>query len=159
MIRAMQGDTVKVRYVGRLADGTVFDASPAERPLRFILGKKEVIAGFDAAVTGMYRGESHTVTIPPEQAYGPHEAQYVETVPRSMLPAGVDPQPGQQLEITAQNGNKLLVLVTETTTDTVTLDGNHPLAGKELVFAIDLLEVTKMPPGQADPSVLFSPPK
>jgi peptidylprolyl isomerase len=159
MIRAMQGDTVKVRYTGRLADGTVFDASPAERPLRFILGKKEVIAGFETAVTGMYMGESRTVTIPPEQAYGPHEGQYVETVARGMLPAQVDPQPGQQLEITAQNGNKLLVLVAEVTDETVTLDGNHPLAGKELIFDIELLEVTKTPPGQMDPSVLFSPPK
>jgi peptidylprolyl isomerase len=80
-------------------------------------------------------------------------------VARGMLPAQVDPQPGQQLEITAQNGNKLLVLVAEVTDETVTLDGNHPLAGKELIFDIELLEVTKTPPGQMDPSVLFSPPK
>jgi peptidylprolyl isomerase len=159
MIRAMQGDTVKVRYTGRLADGTLFDASPAERPLCFILGKKEVIAGFDAAVTGMFMGESRTVTIAPEQAYGPHEEQYVETVERGMLPPQVDPQPGRQLEITAQNGNKLLVMVVEATADSVTLDGNHPLAGKELIFDIELLEVHKTPPGQADPSVLFAPPK
>jgi peptidylprolyl isomerase len=159
MIRAMQGDTVKVRYTGRLADGTVFDASPAERPLSFILGKKEVIAGFDAAVAGMYTGESRTVTIGPEQAYGPHEEQYVETIERSMLPAQVDPQPGQQLEITAQNGNKLLVLVTGVTDATVTLDGNHPLAGKELIFHIELLEVHKTPPGQDNPALLFPSPK
>jgi peptidylprolyl isomerase len=159
MIRAMQGDTVKVSYTGRLADGTVFDASPAERPLRFILGKKEVIAGFDAAVTGMYMGESRTVAIPPERAYGPHEGQYVETVERGMLPAQLDPQPGQQLEITATNGNKLLVLVTGVTDDTVTLDGNHPLAGKELIFDIELLEVHKASPEQADLARLFAPPK
>jgi peptidylprolyl isomerase len=159
MIRAMQGDTVKVSYTGRLADGTIFDASTPERPLHFILGKKEVIAGFDQAVTGMYMGESRTVTIPAEQAYGPHEAQYVETVERSMLPAQLDARPGQQLEVTAQNGNKLLVLVAEVTEETITLDGNHPLAGKELIFDIELLEVHKTPPGQADPSVLFSPPK
>jgi peptidylprolyl isomerase len=159
MIRAMQGDTVKVRYTGRLADGTVFDASPAERPLSFILGKKEVIAGFEAAVTGMYMGESRTVAIPPEQAYGPHEAQYVETVERGLLPAQIDPKPGRQLEITAQNGNKLLVLVTGVTDATVTLDGNHPLAGKELIFDIELLEVHKTPPEQASPAVLFPPPK
>jgi peptidylprolyl isomerase len=159
MIRAMQGDTVKVKYTGRLGDGTVFDASPAERPLRFIIGKKEVIAGFEAAVTGMYMGESRTVAIAPEQAYGPHEAQYVETVARAMLPAQVAPQAGQQLEITAHSGDKLLLLVTEVTAETVTLDGNHPLAGRELIFDIELLEVTKTPPGQADPSILFSPPK
>ncbi len=143
MIRAMQGDTVKVRYTGRLADGTVFDASPEGRPLHFILGRREVIAGFDAAVTGMYTGESKTVTIPPEEAYGPHEEKYLETVERSALPSGVTLQVGRQMAITAPSGDRLLVLVTALTEKTVTLDGNHPLAGKPLTFDIELLEVSK----------------
>ena len=142
-IRAAQGDTVKVRYTGRLADGTIFDASPEDRPLTFILGRKEVIAGFEEVVEGMYQGESKTFTLPPEKAYGPHELQYVEEIERSQLPPGVDLQLGHQLEISMENGDKLLVLITGLTEESVTLDGNHPLAGKELTFDMELLEVKK----------------
>ncbi len=143
MIRADQGDTVKVRYIGRLADGTVFDASPAERPLHFILGRQEVIPGFDEGVTGMFTGEAKTFTVPPEKAYGPYQESSREEIDRSLLPAHLDLQVGRQLEITGENGNRLLVLVAALGEGTVTLDGNHPLAGKELTFEIELLEVTK----------------
>ncbi|MFA5515186.1 MAG: peptidylprolyl isomerase [Desulfuromonadales bacterium] len=150
MIRADLGDTVAVRYTGRLADGTVFDAS--SQPLRFILGKKEVISGFETAIAGMYMGESKTFTVPPEQAYGALDEKLVETVDRAILPPGLDPQVGKQLQITGQSGNRLLVLVTAVDEQTVTLNGNHPLAGKELTFEVELLEVKKdlkVGPGEA----------
>jgi peptidylprolyl isomerase len=146
MIRADQGDIVKVHYTGKLADGTVFDTSPANRPLQFIIGKQEVIPGFEAAVAGMYLGEKKTVTVPAEQAYGPHHERYVETLERSRLPAGVELRVGRQLEVTSANDERLLLMVTGLTETTVTLDGNHPLAGKELHFEIELLAVDKKPP-------------
>lgn len=146
MIRADQGDIVKVQYTGRLADGTVFDASPADRPLHFIIGKEEVIPGFEAAVAGMYLGEKKSVTVPAEQAYGPHDVRYVDTIERSRLPAGLELEVGRQLEVTCEDDERLLLMVTDLTEATVTLDGNHPLAGKELHFDIELLAVDKKPP-------------
>ena len=146
MIRADQGDIVKVRYTGRLADGTVFDASPPERPLHFILGRQEVIAGFDAAVTGMYQGETKTVAIAPEQAYGPHDPRYVHAIDRGRLPADVELAVGRQLEVTTGEGEQLVLMIVELSDTSVTLDSNHPLAGKTLTFDIELLEVQKRPP-------------
>jgi len=143
MIRADMGDKVKVRYEGRLTDGTVFDASPEDRPLHFILGRREVIPGFEEAVVGMFQGESRTVTVSPEKAYGPAKPALVEEIDRELLPDGVDLKVGRQLEITTHDGNKSLVLITDLNEETVILDGNHPLAGKELFFEIKLLKVDK----------------
>lgn len=145
MIRAAQGDIVKVHYTGKLADGTVFDASPEDRPLHFILGKHEVIAGFEAAVAGMYLGEKKSVIIPAEQAYGTHQKRFVDTLDRSRLPADVELQVGRQLEVISTNDERMLLMVTALTESTVTLDGNHPLAGKDLRFDIHLLAVDKKP--------------
>ena len=146
MIRADQLDAVTVHYTGTLEDGTVFDQSPEDRPLRFILGKNEVIPGFDTAIQGLYQGESKTVVIPCEDAYGAHREDLVETVERSMLPAEVKLSEGIQLEVTRQDDSVLKVKVVEVTDNTVTLDANHPLAGKPLTFKIELLKVVKDPP-------------
>ena len=143
MIRAEQLDTVTVHYTGTLEDGTIFDQSPEDRPLRFILGKKEVIPGFDAAVQGMFQGESKTVTIPCTEAYGEHKNELIETVERSLLPAGIGLKTGGQLEVTRQDGSLFHVMVIAVTDETVTLDANHPLAGKPLTFSLELLEVVK----------------
>ncbi len=143
MIRAAQKDTVKVHYTGRLADGTMFDQSPDDRPLLFILGGKEVITGFDEAVEGMYQGESKTVTIPCEKAYGPSKPELVEEVDRGLIGKEVALTVGGQLEITNQDGSKFRVMVRAVSDDRVTLDANHPLAGQDLVFDIKLLEVRK----------------
>ncbi|WP_429885462.1 FKBP-type peptidyl-prolyl cis-trans isomerase [Geoalkalibacter halelectricus] len=143
MIRADQGDTVKVHYTGRLADGTVFDASPTDRPLHFIIGRKEVIPGFEQAVIGMYQGGKKTATIAPEQAYGPHRPELVEEIKRSLLPADLTLEPGRQLEVDPAEGQKFVVMVKAVGDEMVTLDANHPLAGRELIFDIELLEVTK----------------
>ena len=146
MIRADQHDAVTVQYTGTLEDGTVFDQTPEERPLRFILGKEEVIPGFDTAINGLYQGESKTVVIPCEEAYGKHRENLVETVERILLPPDVELREGIQLEITQQDNSILTVMVIEVTDDTVTLDANHPLAGKPLTFNIKLLKVVKNPP-------------
>ncbi len=146
MIRADQLDAVTVNYTGTLKDGTVFDQSPEDRPLRFILGKGEVIPGFDAAVQGLFQGEEKTFVIPCEDAYGAHREELVETIDRSQLPSDVELKAGIQLEITRQDDSVLNVMVLKVTKDTVTLDSNHPLAGKPLTFKIQLLEVVKDPP-------------
>ena len=146
MIRAAQGDIVKVRYTGRLADGTVFDASPEERPLHFIIGKGEVIPGFEDAVAGMYQGETRNVTVPAEKAYGSRDPEKIEEIDRSLLPGDVSLVIGGQLEITLAGGEVLRALVVDLRDDQVTLDRNHPLAGKDLNFEITLLEVDKQPP-------------
>lgn len=146
MIRAAAMDTVKVHYTGKLADGTVFDKSPQDRPLHFILGKEEVITGFDTAIIGMYQGEEKTVTIEPDQAYGLANPDLVQEVDRGQLPPDLELIEGAQLEVTREDGSKLLLMVSRLNDDKVTLDANHPLAGNALTFEIKLLEVIKEPP-------------
>jgi peptidylprolyl isomerase len=143
MIRAEKGDIVKVHYTGRLQDGTVFDTSPADRPLSFIVGRGEVIAGFEQAVIGMYQGGKKSVRVAPEDAYGPHRPELVEEMKRSLLPADLHLEVGRQLEVEPEQGNKFLVLVAALNEESVTLDANHPLAGRELHFDIEVLSVDK----------------
>jgi len=143
MIRAAKMDTVKVHYTGRLQDGTIFDQSPEDRPLQFIIGREEVIAGFDEAVEGMYQGESKSVTIPCDKAYGKSKPELLETVERSIIGDTVDLQVGGQLEVTNHDDTTFRLMVREITEEYVTLDANHPLADKELVFEIELLDVKK----------------
>jgi peptidylprolyl isomerase len=146
MFHAAEGDTVKVNYTGRLTDGTVFDTSEDKSPLSFIVGKREVIPGFEKAVIGMVMGEKRTVTVPPDQAYGEPRAEMEEEIDRKDLPDDLDLKVGGQLEVTRQDGSVFLVMVTGLTETTVTLDANHPLAGKDLVFDIDMLEIKKLAP-------------
>ena len=143
MIRAAKMDTVKVHYTGRLKDGTIFDESPDDRPLQFIIGREEVIEGFDEAVEGMSKGERKSVTIPCEKAYGKSKPELLETVERSIIGDKVDLQVGGQLEVTNHDDTTFRLMVREITEESVTLDANHPLADKELVFEIELLEVKK----------------
>ncbi len=145
MTKAAKMDTVKVHYTGKLADGTVFDQSPADRPLHFIIGKQEVITGFEEAVEGMAQGECKTVTIPCDKAYGISKPELFEEIDRSLIDDKVSLQVGRQLEITNQDDSIFHVMVTSMTESKVTLDANHPLAGKELTFDIELLEVIKQP--------------
>jgi peptidylprolyl isomerase len=145
MIRAKMQDTVKVLYTGTIADGTVFDESPEDRPLHFIVGKQEVVPGFEEAVEGMYRGETKTVTIPYEKAYGASKPELLEKVDRKLLAKDVELHLGGQLQITNDDGSVLCVMVREITDDTVTLDANHPLADKDLTFEIKLLDVQDTP--------------
>jgi peptidylprolyl isomerase len=141
MTQAKQGDTINVHYTGKLPDGTIFDTSRSRHPLQFTIGKGQVIAGFEQAVIGMKTGESRTTTIPVDLAYGPRRDEMVVTVDRSQLPAGLDPLVGQRLELTQTDDQTILVTVTAVTDANMTLDANHPLAGKELIFDIELLTI------------------
>jgi len=146
MYYAAKGDTVKVHYTGKLSDGTLFDTSEDKAPLSFIIGKKEVIPGFEEAVVGMVAGEKKTVSIPADKAYGQSRENLVETVERSNLPADLDLKVGGQLEVTRHDGSIFHVKVTALEEGAVTLDANHPLADKELTFDIAMLEIKKLAP-------------
>ena len=152
MTRAAKQDTATVHYTGTLNDGTIFDQSPDGRPLKFIIGKQEVIPGFEEAVEGMCKGESKKVTIPCEKAYGQPKPELLEEVDRSLIGEEVKLHLGGQLQITNQDGSMLCVMIREITDDTVTLDANHPLAGKDLVFDIELLDIQAPPETPPQPT-------
>ena len=141
MAQAQSGDHVRVHYTGRLADGTIFDTSMEREPLEFTLGGGELIPGFEQAVLGMTAGESKTVTILTDQAYGPHHAERVIDVERHHLPPDLQPELGQRLQMTRPDGTTVTVVVTMITETQVTLDANHPLAGQDLIFDIMLVEI------------------
>ncbi|RZN40109.1 MAG: peptidylprolyl isomerase [Methanophagales archaeon ANME-1-THS] len=138
---ARHGDTVKVHYTGKLEDGTVFDSSRDRDPLQFTLGEGQVIPGFEQAVVGMNVDESKTVTIPMEKAYGAHREEMVLVVGRNKFPEHLLLEVGQQLQIRLEDGQLIFVTVTEVTESSVTLDANHPLAGKDLTFDIHLVAI------------------
>ncbi|MBD1911732.1 MULTISPECIES: peptidylprolyl isomerase [unclassified Leptolyngbya] len=141
MVQAQRGNTVKVHYTGKLDDGTVFDSSVDRDPLEFTLGEGGIIPGFEQAVLGMSTGESKTETIPSENAYGPYIDEMVLTVDRQQMPAEIEPQVGQQLHLQQPDGQLIPVTITEVSNSTVTLDANHPLAGENLTFDIQLVEI------------------
>lgn len=141
MTQTKQGDTVKVHYTGKLGDGTVFDTSRNRHPLQFTIGKGQVIVGFEQAVDGMNTGESKTVIIPMDNAYGPRREEMIITMERSKLPADLDPKVGQRLELTQMDDQNILVTVAAVTDSMLTLDANHPLSGKDLTFDIELVGI------------------
>ena len=145
MLAAKEGDVVKVQYTGRLADGTVFDSSEETRPLQFIIGKNEVVKGFEQAVVGMVSGEKRTVTVPAAEAYGPVNPEQIEEIDLSVLPEDMEVKEGAKLEVTRPDGSIFYVSVIALTAQTVTLDANHPLAGKDLTFDIEMVDVTQVP--------------
>lgn len=141
MAQVKHGDMVKVHYTGKLSDGTVFDTSLGREPLQFEIGASRLIPAFEQAVVGMTPGESKTANIPAEEAYGPHRADMVVVVERNNLPAHIEPEVGQQLQSVQEDGQTIRLIVTEVTDSSVTLDTNHPLAGQDLTFEIQLLEI------------------
>lgn len=141
MTQAKEGSTVQVNYTGKLKDGTVFDSSYDRSPIKFTLGKGQLIAGFEKAVLGMNAGDKKTVEIPAAEAYGPHQENAVVEVERKVLPPDLEVQVGQRLELTQEDDSTVLVTVTAATDTTITLDANHPLAGKDLTFDIKLMSI------------------
>jgi len=141
MAEAKNGDTVKVHYTGKLDDGTVFDTSADREPLQFTIGEGQIIPDFEQAIVGMNPGESKTIQIPSDNAYGPHHKEMVMEVDRSEFPADLEPKVDQRLQVRQQDGQAFPVTVTDVSETKVTLDGNHPLAGKDLTFDIQLSEI------------------
>ncbi|MGB2842771.1 MAG: peptidylprolyl isomerase [Halobacteriota archaeon] len=141
MAQAKHGDTVKVHYTGKLEDGTIFDTSVDCDPLQFTIGEGQIIPGFEQAVLGMNPGESKTIKIPTDEAYGTRREEMVMVVDRNQLPADLNPGVGQQLQNRQPDGQTIVVTVTEVSESSVTVDANHPLAGKDLTFDIQLVEV------------------
>jgi FKBP-type peptidyl-prolyl cis-trans isomerase 2 len=140
--QAQNGDRVAVHYTGRFLDGQVFDTSLARNePLEFTIGAGQMIKGFNDAVLGMMLNEQKTVTLAPEDAYGVRNEQYIISVPISQLPEDLNPQVGDELVLRLQDGNNFPVIVADLSAETITLDGNHPMAGKTLVFDIQLIDI------------------
>jgi peptidylprolyl isomerase len=149
MTQAKSGDKVTVHYTGRLENGEVFDSSECNEsdcgcesgPMEFVIGEGDVIPGFEQAIIGMSPGEEKTVTIPADEAYGQRLDEMVAVVDRSEIPPDLELEVGLSLEVTQENGDVFPVLITEINETTVTLDANHPLAGKDLTFDLRLVEI------------------
>jgi peptidylprolyl isomerase len=138
---AHAGDTVRVHYTGKLKDGNVFDTSTGRDPLQFTLGKGEVIPGFEKAIDGMEKGESRTVEVESEKAYGPHRDELIMAVPRDQFPDDAAPEVGKRVRVGTNDGGEYTMTIVEISNENVTLDANHPLAGENLVFDITLEDI------------------
>lgn len=139
MSAAKRGDAVKVHYTGKLDDGTVFDSSEGREPLDFVLGEGQVIAGFDTAVDGMAAGDTKTVKIPADEAYGAHNPELIHKVGRDRIPNEIELEVGGQLQVEGQDGRAFAVTISDMNDEEVTLDANHPLAGQDLTFDLELV--------------------
>jgi len=146
MQQVKQGDTVKVHYHGKLTDGTTFDSSEGRQPLEFEVGGGRVIKGFDEGVKGMTVGEKKTVSIPADEAYGQRQEDMVIPFERKNFPPDIEPEVGMTLNMHSEDGNALPVVITEITPDTIMLDANHPLAGEDLIFDIELVDLKSKSP-------------
>jgi peptidylprolyl isomerase len=142
MTQAKSGDTVAVHYTGTLADGTVFDSSRDRDPLTFTLGSGQVIPGFEEAITGMQPGETRTTTIPADQAYGQRYDDLLFEVERDQLPPDLSPTVGEQYQMRQQDGQVIVVTVQDVAPAHVTFDANHPLAGEDLTFDLELVSIS-----------------
>jgi FKBP-type peptidyl-prolyl cis-trans isomerase 2 len=141
MAEAKTGDLIRAHYTIKLEDGTVFDSSLEREPLLFSIGKGDVIPGFENTVTGMKEGETKTVSIPPKDAYGNYVDNLVFVLKRSDLPPDIEPKLGVMLHGQSESGESISGTIKEIKEKTITLDVNHPLAGKTLIFEIKLLEI------------------
>ena len=134
-------DAVTVHYTGTLDNGEIFDSSKGREPLAFTVGAGQMIPGFDQAVVGMKLNEVKTVTIPAEDAYGEKKDDLLQKIGREQLPEGMQPEVGQQLASQMPNGQQIVVTVTDVANESITIDANHPLAGKALTFEIELVSI------------------
>ncbi len=141
MPKAKDGDTVRVHYTAKLEDGKEIDTSSNQEPWQFTIGQGKVIPGFEEAVIGMNPGESKTVKVPADKAYGPRREGMVRVIDRNRLPEHLKPQVGQHLRIPQADGRTAVVTVIDVSKSKVTIDANHPLAGKDLTFDIELIKI------------------
>ena len=141
MQQAKTGDLVKVHYTGKLTSGEQFDSSAGREPLEFTVGAGQMIKGFDAAMPGMTVGEKKTINIAPEEAYGPKAEEAIIEFPRENVPSDMVLEPGMKLTLSNQQGQPVPVIVVEVKDDIIILDSNHFLAGQELIFDIELVEI------------------
>ncbi|MBV8252793.1 MAG: peptidylprolyl isomerase [Chitinophaga sp.] len=135
------GDTIRVHYHGRLTNGTTFDSSEGRAPLEFTVGSGMVIKGFDNGVLEMKVGDKKTINIPVDQAYGQKSPEFIIDFPKSNIPEGLNPEVGMQLQMSGPEGQVIPVRVVAVSAETITLDGNHPLAGEDLIFDLELVEI------------------
>ena len=143
MENAKHGDIVKVHYTGTLDDGIRFDTSEGREPLQFVIGEGMLIPAFEQAVVGMNPGDSKSLHVPAEDAYGPYFDELILEVDRSQIPTYIDPEEGMQLQITQDDGSSTVVKVVKLTEERVYLDANHPLAGKDLNFDLMLVDIVQ----------------
>ena len=141
MQQVQKGDAVSVHYHGKLTDGTTFDSSEGREPLQFTAGSGQVIKGFDEAIVGMAAGEKKTVNIPVGDAYGDRNEDMIMDYPKSDFPADMNPEVGMELQMGDDAGNVFPVVIVEVTDDMVLLDANHPLAGQDLIFEIEVVSI------------------
>ncbi len=141
MASAQNGDTVKVHYTGKLEDGTVFDSSQNREPLEFKIGSQQVINGFEQAVEGMVIGDKKEVKIEAENAYGQHQQELIVSVAKEQFPPDVEPEIGKSVNVQDNQGTQYTMRITGSDEKSVTLDANHPLAGKALSFEIELVGI------------------
>jgi len=142
MAHAKQGDLVKVRYTGTLDDGSTFDSSDGRDPLQFVIGEGMLIPAFEHAIVGMLPGDSRSVHIPADEAYGPYMDELILEVDKNQIPPYLNPEEGMQLQITQDDGSSTVVKVVKLTNEKVFLDANHPLAGRDLNFSIELVDIS-----------------
>ncbi|HYE66430.1 MAG TPA: peptidylprolyl isomerase [Pyrinomonadaceae bacterium] len=140
--QAKKGDTVRIHYTGRLEGGEVFDSSEGGEPLEFQVGSGQVINGFDQGVREMSIGDKRTIEIEADDAYGPRIEELVQSVARTGLNLGAEPQVGMTLALQLPDGNQIPVTITQVTEDSITLDANHPLAGQKLIFDVEMVGMT-----------------
>ena len=141
MIQVKENNTVKVHYVGKLSDGQVFDTSEGKEPLEFTLGQGKLIAGFEKGLIDMKINEKKTITISKEEAYGESREDLIQEVDKSQLPEDITPEVGMGLVSKSADGNEMNLLIVEVKESTIVIDGNHPLAGKELTFDLEVVDI------------------
>ena len=141
MDQAKSGDKIKVHFTGYLEDSTIFGSTMDEEPFEFTIGEENMLPGFENAVIGMQKGDTKAITLPPEEAYGPHKKELVQVMDRSSFPQEINLEIGKRLRIRTQDEKYAIVAVKDFTEDSIVIDGNDPLAGKTLTFKIELVDI------------------